>query len=585
MKSLTKKTIAIDTPTPPPAWALLEWELIRNQDRACEAFFDHYFDERGYLECIPRWGGNDGPDDAIENLVNWPVLYVLGGADELMGMCRLAWEGHLRQYTEARTVEVPFCRDGMYYREFPVMFDWVHNGEGLTTFNLHGLMDPSEDNFEKRVRRFAGFYMGDDPQSPNYDKEHKIIRSLFNGSRGPMLRKATALDWAGDPLDEVQERFIPLHGERNFDEMLAHFEDYTDVVGDHPQNLVATSLGLNAYALTGEEQYKEWVLEYVEAWRQRTLDNEGIIPTNIGLDGTIGGECEGKWYGGCYGWGFTVVVPQTGGLSSRNTHGLGVSGFGNALLMTGDQRFVDVWRQMIDKINSNAKDVDGQTMYPHMYGDEGWYDYSPSPYAQGALETYYWSMERDDLKRLDAQGGWIGFLEGNNPDYPTAALQADFGRVRQQMEKVRNDPTTPDTRLSDNPNPFNPATIGTLAQLMLGGLQPRHGCPLHARVRYFDPQQQRSGMPEDVGALVEKLGPDSMTLTLVNTDQVEARDVIVQAGAYGEHQFDSVAVEGEQVAVDDAAFRVELAPGAGSTFEIKMQRYVNDPTFAFPWDR
>ena len=52
-----------------------------------------------------------------------------------------------------------------------------------------------------------------------------------------MLRKATALDWAGDPLDEVQERFIPLHGERNFEEMLAHFKDYTDVVGDHPQNM------------------------------------------------------------------------------------------------------------------------------------------------------------------------------------------------------------------------------------------------------------------------------------------------------------------------------------------------------------
>ena len=69
MKSLTKKTIAIDTPTPPPAWALLEWELIRNQDRACEAFFDHYFDERGYLECIPRWGGNDGPDRSEERRV------------------------------------------------------------------------------------------------------------------------------------------------------------------------------------------------------------------------------------------------------------------------------------------------------------------------------------------------------------------------------------------------------------------------------------------------------------------------------------------------------------------------------------
>ena len=79
----------------------------------------------------------------------------------------------------------------MYYREFPTMFDWVHNGEGLTTFNLHGLMDPTERNFEKRVRRFSEMYMGADPAmgpgSQNYDPQHKVIRSLLNGSRGPML--------------------------------------------------------------------------------------------------------------------------------------------------------------------------------------------------------------------------------------------------------------------------------------------------------------------------------------------------------------------------------------------------------------
>ena len=37
---------------------------------------------------------------------------------------------------------MPFARDGMYYKEFPVMFDWLHNGEGLTVFNLQGLSDP-----------------------------------------------------------------------------------------------------------------------------------------------------------------------------------------------------------------------------------------------------------------------------------------------------------------------------------------------------------------------------------------------------------------------------------------------------------
>ena len=337
MSYLNPRAIAIDTPMPPPAWALMEWELIRAQTRGCTEFFAKYFDERGYLECIPRWGGNDGPDDAIENLVHWPPRALRAGRrSPSIRYVPVGMGGASQAIHRGQNHGSPlYPGDGMYYREFPVMFDWVHNGEGLTTFNLHGLMNPREQAFEQRVRRFAGFYMGDDPQAPNYDPEHKIIKSLFNGSRGPLLRKATALDWAGDPLDEVQERFIPLHGERNFEEMLAHFKDYTDVVGDHPQNMVATALGLNAYALTGEDQYKNWVLEYVEAWRQRTLANDGIIPTNIGLDGTIGGECDGKWYGGCYGWAFTVEVPQTGAMSSRNTHGAGDFGLWQRAVAVG----------------------------------------------------------------------------------------------------------------------------------------------------------------------------------------------------------------------------------------------------------
>jgi hypothetical protein len=92
-------------------------------------------------------------------------------------------------------------------------------------------------------------------------------------------------------------------------------------------------------------------------------------------------------------------------------------------------------------------------------------------------------------------------------------------------------------------------------------------------------------MPDGVGALVEKLEADSTTVTLVNTDQVSSRRVIVQGGAYAEHRFGSVSINDEQIAVDGTSFAVELAPGAGATLKIETQRYASQPSFAFPWDR
>ena len=64
---LQASTVTIDTPMTPPTWALLERELLRTQSEAIQLFFERYFDERGYLLCIPRWGGDDGPDDAGQN--------------------------------------------------------------------------------------------------------------------------------------------------------------------------------------------------------------------------------------------------------------------------------------------------------------------------------------------------------------------------------------------------------------------------------------------------------------------------------------------------------------------------------------
>jgi hypothetical protein len=566
----------------PPAWALLERQVLDASSDACREFYHRYFDDRGWLLCVERWGGDDGPDDAIENCNDWPILHALGGSDEVRRLYLKAWEGHLRQYTLARTTHVPFARDGMYYKEFPVMFDWLHNAEGLTVFQMQGLSDPHDARFLPRARRFAGFYLNEDPGAPNYDSNYKIIRSMFNGSRGPLLRKATALDWAGDPV-EVKNRFRLGHGETGYDEMLAHFKDYNDIVGDHPQNLMATSLALTAYMGTGEAKYREWILDYVGAWRQRVLDNGGVIPTNVGLDGKIGSAAGGKWYGGVYGWGFTVVVPQTGQPAHRNNHHLGLTGFGNAYLLTGDDRWLEPWRRMIDTINAQGRMTEGVMTYPHMYGDKGWYYFTPEKYRHGALELWYWSMKDADLQRVSGDG-WVAYLHGKNPGFPEQALRQDLETIRARAAGIRADTTTPDTRLADDALRFNPATVANLVQLAMGGLHHgNHTLVLHARLRYFDPYRRRPGLPADVAALVETMTGDETVVTLVNVNPIHPRQVIVQAGAYGEHEFTTAAAESASLSVNGPHLVVALAPGAGARIRLGMKRYAHPPSLAWPW--
>lgn len=574
-------TLEIATPQTPPTWALLERELLRTSTAACQEYYDRFFDDRGWLECVERWGGDDGPDDAIENCRDWPILHALGAPNDILDLYKRAWEGHLRQYTLAKTTEVPFARDGMYYKEFPVMFDWLHNGEGLTVFNLQGLSDPLNLKFQQRVRRYAGFYLNEDEQAQNYDPRHKIIRSMFNGSRGPLLRKATALDWAGDPI-EVAGRFKLGHGERSYQEMLDHFKDYNDVVGDHPQNLLATCLPMNAYMLDHDEKYKRWVLEYVGAWLDRMAANQWIIPTNIGLDGKIGGEAKGKWYGGVYGWGFSVITPQTGQRTHRTTHQLGIIGFMNAYLLTGDDRFLDGWRKQIEAVNGQGKMIDGRMMYPHMHGDQGWYDFTPQKYEHGSMEIYVLSLRDKDLARLP-KSGWTGYLSGQNANYPESALRGDLARVRDRVQDMRSDTTTPDTRLADDPMKYNPACVDSLVHLMLGGVPPgKRGSLLYCNLRYFDPQKRRAGVPDDVAALVEKMDEKSITVSLVNTNQLEPRSVVIQAGGYAEHQIVSLHSNGVETKVSAPHCTVRLAPGAAGRIELRIARFANRPTLAFP---
>ncbi|MBC8167805.1 MAG: hypothetical protein H7Y20_18285 [Bryobacteraceae bacterium] len=595
--------IVITTPAPPPAWALLERELLRHNSLACERFAARYVDERGYLLHTPRWGTLDGPDDAIETFYNWTLLHALGGSDSVLGLYKKALEGHFKQYGELRTKLTSLASNGAYYKEFITQSDWFHTGEGMRGFMFLGLSDPNNPQYRARMKRFAGLYMNEDPDAPNYDPEKKLIKSIWNGSKGPMLRKATVYDWVGDPvpgsfhlLHNPAKRSKLLDMPTNYDKMLSHCPEYLDSVGDNFLNMAATNLGVSAFALTAEKKYKDWVVEYISAWKVRAGECGGNIPSNVGLDGKPGGEHKGQWWKGTYGWNFTIFDGELGQTAHRNYLTAGSwPGFANALMVSGDQSFTSVLRKQLDNIYAQKKTEKGKTLLPQMYGDPRgykfngppqWYHYTENLFADRLTEIYMWSMDRKDLARISGEP-WIEWLEGKDNDFPERALQADLASIRKRMEEVANDSTTPDTRLADYLLDFSPAATNALVNLTLGAYLPAGRIwTLHARFRYFDPERKRAGLPEDVAALVGKLNADSATLSLVNINPVEERIVVVQAGGYGEHQFDSAKVEGgESTPVGGPLLTVRLKPGTGARIQFAMKRYVNPPTMAFPWDR
>jgi hypothetical protein len=113
----------------------------------------------------------------------------------------------------------------------------------------------------------------------------------------------------------------------------------------------------------------------------------------------------------------------------------------------------------------------------------------------------------------------------------------------------------------------------------------RAGGLINARLRYFDPERRRAGLPEGVSALISELSDTRTTVTLVNLNRSARRTVIVQGGAYGEHQLVDASHGGRTTRIDSSILTLHLDPGAGETVRFTMRRYANTPTALHPWQR
>jgi hypothetical protein len=283
-------------------------------------------------------------------------------------------------------------------------------------------------------------------------------------------------------------------------------------------------------------------------------------------------------------------------------------------------RYLDLLRSQVKMLLDNSIDgEDGRLMVPCRATPEGW-DYSCE--GDGTATTnlriyelahlYHASMSQEDYdiilrvrdgdKTRDwnksevgaARAEWYSeysrfqYYDGKNPNWPEKALQDQYQRALENYHKMEADDRTVAEIIEDNLEPVNAVFTKVLTQVMLGSPQYLyHSGMLRATVRYFDRDRVRPGLPPDVAALVDELSAESVGVQLVNTNRNETRNLIVQAGAFGEHQFTQVRYgdgDDEQVVpLDGKYFAVELPPSTAIRLGAGLRRFANQPSYAFPW--
>ena len=180
---------------------------------------------------------------------------------------------------------------------------------------------------------------------------------------------------------------------------------------------------------------------------------------------------------------------------------------------------------------------------------------------------------------------WERFIAGANLDYPQHILDAQWAEVARRMDMLRADDGDPETWDVHHWQNINPVHTEGLVQLTCGGPQIiYHGGLLHVRLRYFDAEARGPGLPPDVSVLVHGLGPDHAAVTLVNTNPLAERRLIIQGGAFGEHALSTATdtMNGSVATAENGYVHVVLPPGCSAELRIEMRRFANQPSYKQP---
>lgn len=674
-----------------PRWAVLERDYLRLASTAPQMLKDYLTPEGEIIwpECAPNFQtfayGN--VDNVFEGFQSFPLLYLLGGDARLLDYSKKEYAALVRQFsgkmktrnnlatpneTTSGEKRNTMLVDGI----FPDL-DWMHTGEA-SMFLYHLLLaDPKDQNSRKALLTLAQYQFGENPAGyeRNYDSEHRVFKSGYFGANGPAWERfgkpimhSHWMDFYGlafydvpgvtTYLDLDDPEKAKLYGEE-YGRRLSHCDTVT--------NMMSTSAAVNAYMLTGDEQYRKFVLDYVGAWRDRRGNYE-VMPDNCGPHGIVGETLGGRFYGSHYGWthphGYYFVEDAL------------IIGGENERLLTGRADALDWARDLLTTLieKYGIPREGGGVLFPHKRADEdsvieyigsektpmtrpdrvtavpglvryrqvnGWYEYNTSDASHWG-HIYAASHSKKDADRMEAvlppeklrvsmknlakkyKGGqhaaFVEYLAGRYPEFPEDSMQYSIDVFYKQATELEEEKSGKCAGLGYEPDgedewellrnitaevrmrtgiPFDesivhsyyqtfllyrtPISVEGLLNLTMGAMAPIYnGGLIHAQVRWFDADCKRPGLPDSVAALISSITDNGITVTLANTDPYNAHTLVMQGGAYGEHELLSLTVDGKTAEIGGKWASVTLAPCAVQTFDVAMKHYAYRPSLDEP---
>jgi len=655
--------IEATVPTAPPSWAVLERHLLDQLSAAAIEFASRYMAPDGSL--IWRTTGTARFDDLPESFHNWPILYAIGGDDRLKALAFRAWNGTLAQLERFGSTrdEFPKQLDWFHIIEGLLLFHNLALADPDDAANKdrarrYADLYTGPPNYDVRLRMIVSPVTGSDgPLSGQAGRASPYRWSAGMSSYGLPLEGLPGIRGYDDLKVEDNARRM---GQAIQERMMRG-----DVPANLAATALVTHAWLLTGDERYAEWVRQYTSAWIERARGNGgIVPDNIGPS--GKAGELhGGRWWGGYYGwrwphGYYNIGMALQgAAENARLASngdprylelprstmdrvlaagRNYRGAFLVPFkrrdaGWFAFQPMDLSFpAALWAESLDpadwarlerirmasrtdwhKATGTPFPSDGRTGRPEPMADCWFCDLYGRADWNEVIET----RTKEDRGH---EGPWLRFLAGANRAYPETILRQSLSQAAGRLRWIRDgrilrvyDPrveeakTPADIRNADphHWHTVNPVTTEALLQLTGGVPSPVYNAGLaQAHLRYFDPGRRRPGLPPDIAALVHKAGAEGIEFELVNISAFHSREVIVQAGMYGQNQFTRVQFD-ERADQDPAQpqhslipqpksvirtrdveaawLAVSLPPATGIRLKAGIRRFVRRPGYRFPF--